>query len=232
VLSLRGPLAGKTTKPRTPSARVRVAYHEAGHAVLSAAINDTPRHVSIRGNAETFGRSRVMRCARPTTLVQVALAGFAAEHLLTGRRSCHLDREIGFAILTHFDPVLGAAFDGTMSRDGTLAVQDVLRTGCRETHEDIRVEVDRLYEVARESLACVWPAVNSVASALLERDELDRSAVDAALAAFDLVKPVFGVQRAHGLLALPGSHASGAESVAPDGLARARAATPKKAGAG
>jgi hypothetical protein len=69
--------------------RTRTAYHEAGHAVLSAAINDTPHHVSIRADRGTLGRSAQGMAVRPTSLAQVYLAGFAAEHLLTGgvRRS-------------------------------------------------------------------------------------------------------------------------------------------------
>jgi hypothetical protein len=44
--------------PRTiTNARIPTAYHEAGHAVLSAAINDGPERVSIRGREGTLGRS-------------------------------------------------------------------------------------------------------------------------------------------------------------------------------
>ena len=79
--------------------RTRTAYHEAGHAVLSAAINDRPRHVSIREAHGTLGRSGQLMFARVTSLVQVYLAGFAAEHILTKRRprQYELETEIGIS---------------------------------------------------------------------------------------------------------------------------------------
>ena len=86
-------------RPKRITERTRTAYHEAGHAVLSAAINDTPELVSIREEHATLGRTRQRMFARPTLLVQVHLAGFAAEHLHTGRRSRQLDQEVGFAIV-------------------------------------------------------------------------------------------------------------------------------------
>lgn len=65
------------------SSRTRTAHHEAGHAVLSAAINDMPLHASIRAAHRTLGRTAQRMFARPTSLAQLYLAGFAAEHLRT-----------------------------------------------------------------------------------------------------------------------------------------------------
>ena len=70
----------------------------------------------------------------------------------------------------------------------------------RETDEEIKAEVDRFYEIARESLSAVWRAVEAVATALLKHEELDRDGVDAALEDIDISMPVFEVQKAHGLL--------------------------------
>lgn len=188
-------------RPRkSTDARVPTAYHEAGHAVLSAAINDGPECVSIRGREGTLGRSAQKMLGRPTSVAQVYLAGFAAEHLLTGRRPRGFDVEVGLGLLAHLDPHLVETIDGVAGTDGYGAVHQLLRTGVREVQDEIRTEVERLYEVARESLRAVWPSVKAVAEALLEYEELDRAGLDAAIGEADIFGPVFAVQRAHGLL--------------------------------
>lgn len=189
-----------TRKPRTVDARTRTAYHESGHAVLSAAINDTPRHVSIKPNGNTLGRSGARMSARSTSLVQVHLAGFAAEHLLTSRRPRQLDQEIGFALIARSDVGLQTAFAGSEHHDGYRAVQEALRMGVYEDDEAIKREVDRFYEIARESLSAVWPALKAMAMELLEHEELDREGVENVLEPFALFPEILRVQQAHGLL--------------------------------
>jgi len=179
-------------------ARTRLAFHEAGHAVLSAAINDTPRVVSIRPLGNMLGRSSQRMLAGPSALAQVHLAGFAAEHLLTRRRPRQLDRELGFAILARDDGELRRAFGGSNESDGCRAVREVLRIAALRTSEEITREVDRFYDAARESLARVWPAVRSVAGVLLKVEELDRDGVLGAIAGRDLYAAVLPVQEAHG----------------------------------
>jgi hypothetical protein len=78
----------KTSLPKRKSVspRTRTAFHEAGHAVLSLAIANAPEVVSIRVSERTAGRIVARPSARSTTRIQVHLAGYAAEHLLTGRR--------------------------------------------------------------------------------------------------------------------------------------------------
>jgi hypothetical protein len=176
------------------------AYHEAGHAALSAAISDTPQYVTIRPDGHTLGRSRAMPSHRPTTRVQVLLAGYAAEHLLTGRRTRQFDRDVGFAIISRLDPSLRAAFQGVEESDGHRAVEQILGMDVPGTDDEIRVEVDRFYEISRLSLAAVWPTVSALAAALLVREELDRDGIDEAIGGVDIYRPVFAVQRAHGLL--------------------------------
>jgi hypothetical protein len=178
--------------------RTLVAYHEAGHAVLGLAINDAPKYVSIRPHGETLGRTAQKVLSRPTVLAQVYLAGFAAEHLLVGRRPRQLDREVGFALLTLDDPDLAAAFAGSGERDGYRAVQAVLRTGLLDDAE-IASEIERFYAATRESLASVWPAVQAVAEALLKHEELDGDQVFEAIQGIDIFRPVLVVQEAHGL---------------------------------
>ena len=191
------------TRPRkSTDARTPTAHHEAGHALLSAAINDHPEHVSIRTHEGTLGRSTQKMLVRPTSLAQVYLAGFGAEHLLTGRRPRSFDVEVGLGLLAHLDPHLVETIDGVAATDGYGAVHQVLRTGVREVEAEVRMEVERLYAVARESLRAVWPSVKVVAEALLVHEELDRAGLDGAIGEADIFGPVFAVQRAHGLLGL------------------------------
>jgi hypothetical protein len=180
--------------------RNRTAHHEAGHAVLSAAINDRPERVSIRGQDGTLGRSAQKTFVRPTSLAQVYLAGFAAEHLLTRRRPRCLDIEVGLGVLAHLDRDIVEKIEGVDATDGHGAVHQVLRTGVRVVEDEIRAEVERLYEITRESLRAVWPAVKAVAQVLLAVEELDRDGFDAAIGDADIFTPVFAVQRAHGLM--------------------------------
>lgn len=182
------------------NARTRTAYHEAGHAVLSAAINDTPSHLSIRPDGGTLGRNMMKMFVRPSSLAQVFLAGFAAEHLLTGRRPRQLDMEIGMALLAHFDAGLVDTFEGIEATDGYGAIRQVLRMGVREVEAELRREVERLYDVARESLVTVWTAVDVLAQDVLKHEELDRQAIDDVLEGFSVFVPVLAVQRAHGLI--------------------------------
>jgi hypothetical protein len=152
--------------------RKRTAYHEAGHAVLSAAINDKPRHVSIRAAHGTLGRTGQKMLARPTSLVQVYLAGFAAEHILTARRPRQYNIETGLAILAHTDPALISTFEGIEASDGYGAILHLLRTGVRPAEEELRREVDRFYEIARALLSAVWPSVKALARPLLVHEKL------------------------------------------------------------
>jgi ATP-dependent Zn protease len=186
---------------RTFDLRSRTAHHEAGHAVLSAAINDRPERVSVRDEGGTLGRCAQKMLVRPTSLAQVYLAGFAAEHLLTGRRPRGFDVEVGLGVLAHLDPTLVNTMEGIKATDGYGAVHQVLRSGSREVEDDIRSEVERLYEVARKSLRAVWPSVRAVAEALLEYEELDRAGLDRALGEADIFAPVLAVQNAHGVRA-------------------------------
>jgi hypothetical protein len=189
----------RPTVPAEASAPKRTAYHEAGHAVLGAAINDRPNHVSIRAGDATLGRTGQKILACPTYITQVYLAGFAAEHLLTGRRPRDYDIETGLGILAHTDPALTATFEGIEASDGYGAVVHLLRTGLRPKQEELRRELDRFYDITRTSLAAIWPTVKTLAEALLVRGELDRDDIDAVIGDANLHGPVVAVQRAKGL---------------------------------
>ena len=168
--------------------------------MLSAAINDKPHHVSIRAAHGTLGRTGQKMFARSTSLTQVYLAGFAAEHLLTGRRPSQYNIETGLAILAHTDPALTSTFEGIEASDGYGAILQLLRTGVRPAEEVLRREVDRFYEITRESVSVVWPSVKALARALLEHEELDCEGFDEVIGDADIYLPVFAVQRTHGLL--------------------------------
>jgi hypothetical protein len=183
---------------RFPDARTRTAYHEAGHAVLSAAINDMPRHVSIRAMHDTLGRTGQKMFARPTSLAQVYLAGFASEHRFTGRRSNQFRVETGLGILAHTDPKLIATFPGVEASDGYGVVRNLLRIGILLDAAELRKEVDHFYRVAHECVVAVWPSVTVVANALLAREELDRDDLDDLLGQADIYAPVLAIQQKHG----------------------------------
>lgn len=162
-------------------ARTILAYHEAGHAVLGARLGEAPARVSIVGDGNTWGHTSQRMGGEPALLAQIYLAGFAAEHLLTGRRARQLDQELGFAILTLEDTALLLAFEGAKERDGHRAVHELLRSAQLRSGDEVRAEVARHYAAARAALAGVWPVVQRVATALLERHVLERQSLREAL---------------------------------------------------
>jgi cell division protease FtsH len=196
------PVRTSAKRRQSKDPRTRTAYHEAGHAVLSLAIANAPEVVSIRVSERTAGRIIARPSARSTTRIQVHLAGHAAEHLLTGRRSPGLSEEVGFAIVASWDPELRADFADLEDRDGACAVYELLRVGAFENDDDIKRAIDRFYDATRESLSAVWPSVERVAMALLEREELDRDALDELLAESELFMPIFAIQNAYGFMQL------------------------------
>lgn len=184
---------------RRVCARALVAYHEAGHAVLGAALGDGPGHVSILADDTTLGHTRQHMVGPPPCLAQICLAGFAAEHRLTGRYPRQLEREVGFAILSLEDQQLRAAFSEASHRDGHRAVQEVRRTALLRSRAEVQTEVARHYSAALASLSSIWPAVERVAEALLSRTQLDREQLFETIGGFDIYAPVLAVQRAQGL---------------------------------
>jgi hypothetical protein len=110
-------------KPKSFSRLTRTAYHEAGHAVLSSAIGDSPTHVTINADGPTLGSAGRMMIGRPQVRVQVHLAGYAAEHILTGRRPRQFVQRLGFAILFAVNRRLASSFEPELeSTDESQAV--------------------------------------------------------------------------------------------------------------
>lgn len=162
-------------------------------------IHQTPVHVSIRITDDKLGRCVQRKLATPERRALVYLAGLAAEHVATGRRPGRYEREVQLGILAHTDPSLVETFEGVQTCDAYGAVRALLACGVRPVPEELRVEVDRLYETTRESIVAVWPSVKAIAGALLAREELDEDSIESLLGGHDLSTPVLAIQRAHGL---------------------------------
>ncbi len=166
--------------------------------MLSSAIANPPELISIRAVGHTLGRNGLRLSNRFSSRIQVHLAGFAAEHVLTGRRVRQLRHEVGLALLARIDPTFRDDFEHCEERDGFRVVEDLLRTAALDDDEVWR-EVDRFYESTRESLVAVWRVVDRVAKALLRHEELDRGAFDVTLGDANIYAPIFAVQRRHQL---------------------------------
>lgn len=187
-----------TSKRRSVPKRIRTAYHEAGHAVLSASINDSPILVSIRLTEESLGSDHYRKARVPEVWAQVHLAGLADEELLCGRRSRDSAVRLELRLLAAELHTPNDLADDLEGSDQYLAVQAVLAMGCERESSAIAAEIERYYVTARESLRAVWPAVESVAKALLKHEELDSSAFFAAMGGHSIWGPVFEIQEAHG----------------------------------
>lgn len=183
------------------SARQRTAYHEAGHAVLSAAINDAPHYVSILEQEGSLGRAAYWMHGRPELLVQVHLAGYAAEEILTGKRTKDTEKRLGWACLSVGRSIPGLA-EGHEGTDEHRAIGELLKMGIPGETEKLRQEIDRFLGIAKESLVSVWPSVEAVAKALLKHGEIDRDEF-LNLIADDIYTRVFKVQVKHGMMKSP-----------------------------
>lgn len=189
-----------SARKKNVSRRARIAHHEAGHAVLSEAIATDARFVSIKADGTRLGFMASRPSIMPSSRIQVHLAGYAAEHVLTGRRARALDREIGFALVSRLDPALLAAFGAVSQNDGYRAVQEVLNISGSLTDDEVRAELDRYYDVARKCLSALWPAVTALAKELLKHEELERAAIEQVLDPYDLLGTGMAIQVAHGFL--------------------------------
>jgi hypothetical protein len=133
-------------------------------------------------------------------------------------------------LIARLDPKLRHAFVGAEERDGHRAVEEALGTGVFDGDDEIKRGVDRLCEVARESLSVVWGAVKGIAKARLSREELDRDEVEDVIGDDGLYTPVLAVQRAHRLQDfIPRDAASNGDGTLAEGRVQRTARTPKKA---
>lgn len=193
-----------TMKPRPRvSARTRLAYHEAGHAVLSAAIGNPPDYVSIRATGHALGHNLLQPSQHASSRIQVHLAGYAAEHILTGRRPTQFRQEIVFSALAQFfDGVREAleTVEHSEDRDGYRAVEDICRLAVFEDEKAICKEVERYYAITVDSLTCVWRSVEAVAKGLLKHEALERPRLDEAIWKVDIYALLRPLQHKQGFL--------------------------------
>jgi hypothetical protein len=138
---------------------------------------------------EYFGCSTIMDFAGPNVRAQVLLAGLASEHLLTGRIPEHLELAVVSASL------LERAY--RMDSDIGGAVKCVQQLVSSKRHKKTVSGLMRFYAITRDSLRATWPAVVSVADALLTQQTLDRDSLFEALDAHDIYHEVLAVQKAY-----------------------------------
>lgn len=187
-------------KRKCVSKRTRIAHHEAGHAVLSASLSDAPRLVSIVAEEGSLGRARYQMLARPQVLIQVHLAGFAAEHVLKEKQPKQFSSGLGVCTTALVYKLHDCS--GTAGSDEQLAIEEALKMGTAVDEDAIKTTVTRSYDISRESITSVWPAVQAVAKALLKHNEFGRERFFEVIDGFDIYKPVRAVQRGHGLVPL------------------------------
>ncbi len=183
---------------------VTTAHHEAGHAVLFAALTESlPHEVSIVPDDRTLGRAGYRGFVPPHELVQICLAGYAAEELHTLRQPRCLNRDVSTAVFMHLNPVPSEADPfGSSSRlkeqDWSKAVSQVIMMSTLIEHEAIKSTTLRFYHLTKEALTSVWPAVERVAKTLLERKAISGEELQGILAEYNLFLPVFEAQNKHG----------------------------------
>lgn len=136
-------------------------------------------------------------------MLQIHLAGYAAEELVMQARPRRMRIGIGLATLAHTTP--GSMPLYSVGCDEDLAVQEVLRIHGEIKAEEIRAAVEKHYVLARESLRAVWDAVRQVARALLKHEEISDTDLMSAIGGLDIYRPVFAVQRLQAGLFTPPS---------------------------
>ena len=187
----------KVTQPNSAKPKVkrlvRTAYHEAGHACVASALIGTPEVVSIKGKNRSLGNC--LTAATPCTpgefIAQLALAGLAAEHLLTDQVPISLK-----FFLVNSDATLSVLGDDD---DLSVAADTMKELHGVRSHKQRILRIKQYYEMARDSLRSVWPIVNTVATTLLAKKTLKRDELISIIEAGDVYGPIFAVQEAYGL---------------------------------
>jgi len=119
--------------------------------VLSTAIHEPPVLVSVRPVERRFGKTTLRAGGRPNAVAQVVLAGFAGEHLLTGRRPRQLRAGVEVAIIHLYDPEVVAGLR-PWETDGFAAVEEVRRPASRApAREAAATRPDRLQNLSKIS---------------------------------------------------------------------------------
>jgi hypothetical protein len=168
--------------------RTQTAYHEAGHAVSHALHGVHFDHVSIVPDAETYGRVRYHRWEGQNSWPSIAgaLAGPLASYMFCGARG----RAVG-GWYDYDDAVTALCEEHEQLRAVVLASSS---TPVFElTRLEARGRVDRTRPHVRRFLTEVRPAVESVARALLARDQIGAGRVESLVEAFKRRNPEFSM---------------------------------------
>src|ERR671933_255720 len=170
-----------------------LAYHEAGHAVMSHLVGDAlpVQKVTIVARGEALGytfhlpsEDRYVRTKEELLdFMKVALAGRAAEQIVFGRVTTgaanDLEKVTEIARSMVFEYGMGDTVSSRTMRADNYALSE--ETKRLRDHEQARLTDDAFTEALR-LLEKHRAALDRVAHALLDRETLDRDALDALLA--------------------------------------------------
>src|SRR6476620_3469704 len=180
-------------KVMTEKERRILAYHEAGHAVMSHLTGDLlPVHkVTIVSRGQALGytlnlpsEERYLHTAEEfADLLKVYLAGRAAEQIVFGRVTNGAANDLEKAT----EVARAMVFEYGMSSEVTSRTMRADNYALSEETKKLRDSeqgrlTDSAYEDAQRLLRKHRPALDRVANALLEKETLDRDELDALLA--------------------------------------------------
>ncbi len=179
----------------TPAERRRVAYHEAGHALVALALPDADPLERVSIVARTIGalgvtiqiprdERRILTEGELTTRVTVILGGRAAEEISLGEISTGAHDDLGKATailremvtrlgmsrklgLPTLTRTVGAPLLGT-TQEERLCSEDT----ARQIDEEVRERITELYRAAKRLLEEQRGALSVVAEALIARETL------------------------------------------------------------
>jgi len=169
-----------------------LAYHEAGHALMSHLVGDPQpvQKVTIISRGRALGytlntpqEDRYLHTKEELfDLLKVLLAGRAAEHVVFGRitngAANDLERATGIARAMVFEFGMGDEITSrTMRADNYSLSEDTKRL---RDDEQARL-TDSAYEEAKRLIAKHRAALDRIAGALLDRETINRSELEALL---------------------------------------------------
>ena len=167
-------LGERTLRRPDPSERVRVAVHEAGHALISeilrpgsvAAVTVAPRGGALGYVRHAPDRDRYLETREEIEAdISVALAGMVAEECCLGSRSSGAQGDFDQAFEAARRLVLGGMSDlGVVTRD--MISQEALSDVSRSILSRIEAQV-------RQNVASNKKTILDVASSLLENERID-----------------------------------------------------------
>jgi cell division protease FtsH len=179
----------------TPAERRRVAYHEAGHALVALALPEADPVERVSIVARTIGalgttiqvprdERHVMTEHELTTRVAVLLGGRAAEEISLGEVSTGAHDDLGRAtqILREMVSKLGMSRRlglATLARNVGSPLLGIVQeervcseSTAREIDEEVRERIEELYAKAKEILADRRAALEAAADELMARETI------------------------------------------------------------